>query len=140
MIKTERQYRISKAQAEKFARAVEEFAQTGAQDERVHPVLRQAQADALRSQLESLRRELDEYDALREGGIAPPAYESFRDLPTALVQARIRAGLTQRELAEHLGLKEQQIQRYEATGYAGASLARITQVVEELGLTVRVAS
>ena len=46
------------------------------------------------------------------------------------------AGLTQKELARRLGLKEQQIQRYEATRYAGASLTRIQAVVEALGVRI----
>jgi hypothetical protein len=37
-------------------------------------------------------------------------------------------------LAERLGLKEQQIQRYEATNYASASLSRVQQVARALGL------
>ena len=37
-------------------------------------------------------------------------------------------------LAERLGLKEQQIQRYEATEYASANLARVIEVSETLGL------
>jgi hypothetical protein len=36
-----------------------------------------------------------------------------------------------------LGLKEQQIQHYEATEYASASLARVAAVIRALGLTVR---
>ncbi len=52
----------------------------------------------------------------------------------ALVKARIALGLTHKELADRLGLKEQQIQRYEATDYAGASLERIQQIMKALGL------
>src|SRR5947199_184943 len=64
------------------------------------------------------------------------ALNSFDELPTALIQARIAAGLTQKQLAERLGLKEQQIQRYEATGYASASLKRVSAVIQALGLHV----
>jgi len=39
----------------------------------------------------------------------------------------------QKSLARRLGLKEQQIQRYEASEYASASLARVLSVVEVLG-------
>jgi transcriptional regulator with XRE-family HTH domain len=63
--------------------------------------------------------------------------ESFEDFPDALVRARIAAGLSQKDLGDRLGLKEQQIQKYEATGYSGASLARMTEVVNALGLRVR---
>ena len=47
--------------------------------------------------------------------------------------ARVARGLNQKTLAGRLGLKEQQIQRYEASEYASASLARIRSVAEVLG-------
>ena len=42
-------------------------------------------------------------------------------------------GLSQKELADRIGLKEQQIQRYEATEYASASLTRIQEIIGALG-------
>jgi len=56
------------------------------------------------------------------------------DLPKALIRARIAAGMTQEGLARRLGVKTQQIQRYEATEYESASFARIRTVVQALGL------
>ncbi len=50
---------------------------------------------------------------------------SLRELPVLLIEGRIVAGLTQCQLGERLGLSEQQIQRYEATMYSGASLDRL---------------
>jgi transcriptional regulator with XRE-family HTH domain len=44
--------------------------------------------------------------------------------------------MSQRELAERLGLKEQQIQRYEATEYRSASWSRVSEVIQALGLRV----
>jgi HTH-type transcriptional regulator/antitoxin HigA len=57
-------------------------------------------------------------------------------LPDALIQARIAAGLTHKELARCVGIREQQIQRYEATRYAGAALRRIQQVANVLGIRI----
>lgn len=45
--------------------------------------------------------------------------------------------LSQRELAGRLGLKEQQIQRYEAVEYASASLSRVSAVIQSLNVEVR---
>lgn len=53
-------------------------------------------------------------------------------LPEALISERKKLGLTQKELAERLGLKEQQIQRYEATRYQSASLNRLLEIAEAL--------
>ena len=50
--------------------------------------------------------------------------------------ARIARGWTQRRLAEELGIAEQQVQRYEATGYSSASLARFADIAEALGVTI----
>ena len=134
MIKNEREYRITKAQAEKFRRALTAFG--AGKDTSVPPRLRQAQADALRSQLADLEAELQQYESLRSGKRRIIRTQSLEDFPRALIQARVALGLSQRDLAERLGLKEQQIQRYEATEYASASLRRIREVVDALGLNL----
>ena len=63
MIKNERQYRITRARAEKFEHAMAELA-SAPDTPGVHPVLKKAQIGALRSQLGNLQAELDEYQAL----------------------------------------------------------------------------
>ena len=45
--------------------------------------------------------------------------------------------MSQKDLAERLGLKEQQVQRYEATEYASASVARVSEVIRALGIRMR---
>ena len=137
MIKNERQYRITKAQAEKFDHALSQIAQDEQQSLQLHPLLRKAQSDALRSQRDELRQQLGEYDALRSGKRNILEIESFDELPRALIQARIAAGMNQKQLAERLGLKEQQIQQYEATEYAGASFSRVREVIHALEILVR---
>jgi transcriptional regulator with XRE-family HTH domain len=85
-------------------------------------------------QLAELDAQVSEYEQLRAGQLAAARVSSLDDLPDALVRARIAAGLSQRELAGRLGMKEQQIQRYEADGYAGASLNRLREVMDALGV------
>ena len=92
--------------------------------------------ESLESELEILREQLAEYEALRSGRIAVLELDSLTALPDALIRARIAGGLTQKELATRLGLKEQQIQRYEATRYAGVSLERVQAVAEALGVKI----
>lgn len=136
MIKNERQYRITKSQAEKFENAIHEL-ESARTDTQVHPKLRQAQIDALRSQWTDLREELEEYESLRSGKRRVLELNSFGDLPRALIQARIASGMSQEDLADKLGVKPQQVQRYEATDYLGASLGRISEVVQAVGLQVQ---
>ena len=136
MIKNQRQYRITRAQAQKFEHAIAELV-SAPDTQGVHPVLYKAQIEALKSQLQDLKAELEEYEALRTGQQRVLELDSFDDLPRALVQARIATGLSQQGLAAKLGLKGQQIQRYEATEYQSASLARVGEVVRALGLRIR---
>lgn len=135
MIKNERQYRITKAQAEKFTKAIQEVAAVPKRG--VHSVLHKAQRDALKSQLEDLQRELAEYESLRSGRRRTVALDSLDELPKMLIQARIAAGLSQEELAAKLRLKPQQIQRYEATDYQSASLERVNAIVRVLGVKLQ---
>ena len=133
MIKNQRQYRITKAQAAKFADALSEVLSR----EGVDPLLAELEANALRSQMNELQQELEVYEALRSGNCGVISVDSFDELPQALVQSRIAMGLSQKELAERLGMKEQQLQRYESTDYRSASMARLREIVEALGVTVR---
>ena len=136
VIKNERQYRITRVQAEKFEHAIAELV-SASDTLGVHPVLKKAEIDALKSQLGDLEAELEEYQALRSGKRQALTLDSFDDLPRALVQGRIAAGLSQQELAARLGIKEQQVQRYEASDYQSASLARVAEVVRALGLRIQ---
>jgi ribosome-binding protein aMBF1 (putative translation factor) len=135
MIKNERQYRITKAQADRFERSMAETMTSP--NPAIHPKLRKAELDALRSQLDDLRSELREYEALRSGKRRVLSLASIEELSRTLIQARIAAGLSQEELALRLGLKPQQVQRYEATNYRTASLQRVNEVGRALGVTLR---
>jgi ribosome-binding protein aMBF1 (putative translation factor) len=99
-------------------------------------LLRKAQEEGLRSQLDDLQAQIEEYEALRSGSRRARELRSLEEIPRALIEARIAAGLSQRELARALGIKEQQVQRYEATEYASASLARVITVARALGVEV----
>ena len=133
MIKNERQYRITKAQAMRFSEALCELDGNTAEELGLHPLLFKAKKDAVRSQLADLEEELLDYDGLKLGDFEFGRLETVSELPRLLIRARIARGLSQKSLAGRLGLKEQQIQRYEASEYASASLARVRSVAEVLG-------
>ena len=132
MIKNERQYRITRTQAERFARTLEGLRNRPDGADGMHPMIAQAQVDAVSSQLADLEAELREYEAVKEGEFPVEALRQSVNLPELLIKARIARGLTQRELADRVGLKEQQIQRYEATDYAAAKWSRIREVADVL--------
>lgn len=66
MIKNDRQYRITKAHAERFQQALDRL-DVPADAGTAGIPLRRMQQDALRSQLDDLREELVAYEALRAG-------------------------------------------------------------------------
>ena len=132
MISNERQYRITKAQAARFAQTLRAIREGRGEARDTHPLIAKAQEDALGSQLADLQKELREYESLRAGEFRLDRLSAVDELPTVLIKARISQGLSQRDLAERVGLKEQQIQRYEATDYSSASLSRIKEVANAL--------
>jgi DNA-binding XRE family transcriptional regulator len=136
VIKNERQRRITKAHVEKFRATLNELA-ASRRPKHIHPKLWEAQKAGLKSQLHDLETELHEYETLKAGGPKVLELDSLEGLPKALIQARIAAGLTQEDLATRLGVKPQQIQRYEASDYQTASFAKLREIARLLGLRVR---
>ena len=61
MIKNRRQYRITKAQADRFVEALGELERGTVESLGLHPLLLNAKKDALRSQLADLEEELKDY-------------------------------------------------------------------------------
>jgi ribosome-binding protein aMBF1 (putative translation factor) len=133
VITNERQYGISKAELQRFEGAVGKYTP----GEEVDPRMREVMDDALRGQAETLRDEIKHYEDLRDGRINKRELGSLRDLPTALIEARIAAGLTQKALGERLEVKEQQVQRWETNLYSGVGVDRLQEVADALGMGVR---
>jgi HTH-type transcriptional regulator / antitoxin HipB len=138
MILNERQYSITKAHLREFQEA---YAEVNAYDtsaanlnEQMH---RQLHLDAISSQIETLEQEIQEYQKLKNGKVTKLKLDSLAQLPEALIKARVIRDLTQEHLGELLGLKAQQIQRYEATLYAGASLTKILAVQKALNIEIK---
>jgi hypothetical protein len=134
MITNAREYRITRAAARRFEDALAEVEQRSADR---NPLLQKAMRESIESELGVLREQLAEYEALQDGQVQILEVDSLAGLPDALIRARVAAGLTQKALAERLGLKEQQIQRYEASHYAGVAFRRLTEVADALGVQVR---
>ncbi len=135
MITNNVQYRTTKTLLGQFEEAARnlETGLAGAKNKKLH----QLQIDAARAQAQDLSVEIAEYEQLRSGATTSFEADSLGDLSTLLVQARVARGWSQRQLATELGIAEQQIQRYEANGYATASLARLCDIAKALGLRVR---
>ncbi|WP_081636430.1 XRE family transcriptional regulator [Methylobacterium sp. 285MFTsu5.1] len=130
MIYSDKQYSISTDQLSKLRDALAAM--------KVRPTdqtrLKEIEAAAIKSQIASVEAELTHYELLKAGEITFAKSHSLESLPSVLVQARIASGLSQTDLAEKLGMKPQQIQRYEASEYMGASLNRLVEVSRALNV------
>jgi DNA-binding Xre family transcriptional regulator len=139
IIQNQRQYRSTKADLARFEASLTAH---DARDPRdlppgIDPGMPQLMHDAIASWVETLREQIEHYEKLRDGRITSREITSLRELPTALIEARIAARLTQRQLAERIGVAEQQIQRWEANDYSGVNLDRLQGVADALGVEMR---
>jgi HTH-type transcriptional regulator / antitoxin HigA len=74
------------------------------------------------------------YESAKDGDYSELKRRAGNDLGLSLIVGRIARGLTQKELARKLGLKEQQIQRYEADRYSTISITNFHRVASVLGV------
>lgn len=136
MITNERQYLITKGQLKKMRKELRDFNLEEVTKRIGSKILAVAEMNALKSEEISLANQLKEYELLRAGEITTLKASNLGELPTILIRARIAQRLSQRDLAGLVGLKEQQIQRYEADEYASASLRRLGEIAEALKLNI----
>lgn len=135
MITNERQYQLASAQIAKLRKAETEL-ELRKRPESEHPTRKKLELDALRGHFQELSSACAEYEGLKNGLIAVPPIKDLAEVPTALIRKRIANGMTQRDLADAIGVAEQQIQRYEANNYASATLERLKEIAEALAVTV----
>lgn len=135
MITNQREYRVTKSWVARFEKdlLVNDTREIGPDAD---PRMRQVMHDALASEIEVLRGQLDHYEQLRDGRITSRQITSLSELPIALIEGRIAAGQSQRTLAERIGVAQQQIQRWEANEYSGVNLDRLQSIADALGMQI----
>jgi HTH-type transcriptional regulator / antitoxin HipB len=116
MIQNERQYKVTKAKLKDLEQELSTLLENKELNTNIHPRLMRMQSAALEDQIQVMYGEIAEYENLRAGKVRIKIGR-LSELPIALIKARISAGMTQGELADTIGIKEQQIQRYEANHY-----------------------
>ena len=90
--------------------------------------------DPLRSFALQLEEEVEGYERLRRGDLGE--IENLHGLGRTLVALRIALGLTQRQLAERLGVHESQVSRDERNEYQGVTVDRVSRLLDALGVTL----
>ncbi|MBN8490325.1 MAG: ImmA/IrrE family metallo-endopeptidase [Burkholderiales bacterium] len=134
MITNAREYQITKAQCARLVEALNSPAQASA----VAPSpLSELERQALKSEVDLLSDHIRDYENLYEGRLAHLEVEGLGSLPSVLIKARIASRMTQKELAERLGVHMQQVQRYEASGYRAVSFERMLEIAQLLGVKIK---
>ena len=90
--------------------------------------------DPLQSFHEQLKEEVGSYERLRRGEFEEVT--NFEGMGRLLIALRISQGLSQRELAERLGVHESTVSRDERNEYHGITLERTAKVLAALGVTL----
>jgi plasmid maintenance system antidote protein VapI len=133
MIRTETEYQASRKWAEEQARLLKlqegKLAAEGLKPEQIKRAL-----DPMRSFAAQISEEIETYERLKRGEFSE--LKNLQGIGQMLVGVRIALDLTQRELAEKLGVHETQVSRDERNEYFGITVDRASRILEALGVEV----
>lgn len=133
MIKNEKQYKITK---KKLQEIHEDRLRMQSQGERLSVKEKLILASAIHLQ-EELENEVIAYEQLKNS-IPKLGERRIDDLPDLLIEFKIHSGLTQKEFSQKIGMKEQQLQRYEAENFNSISFKNLLKIIHAIGLEVTV--
>jgi DNA-binding XRE family transcriptional regulator len=136
MIEDGNQYKVTQSQLERLEKVLDNLYKHPENAKDLDPRIAKAQIEGVESLIETLREEMVEYEQLIKDKDKIFHFDSLSQLPPMLLKARIVAGLTQEHLAEKAGLKVEQIERFEDTGYTKANWRQLLAVSNALGIKV----
>jgi HTH-type transcriptional regulator / antitoxin HipB len=131
MIQNEHQYKVTKSEIDKLQQVIDKLLE----QQNIPPSELAGMQNSFQTQIDRMQVEIQAYDDLKAGRVEI-TMSSIEDLPKVLIQKRIGLGMTQKELAAKLGIKEQMVQRYEASGYESIGFGRLTEVWNALSVSI----
>lgn len=134
MINNEKQYKISKKKFNEIVTEIEKVKKASEQN----PLRNKLILASLQNVKKELENEISIYESLKNASKKILAERVIAELPSILTEYKIISGLTQKEFSEKLGLKEQQLQRYEADNFKGVSFKNLLKFLEAIGLEIRI--
>jgi HTH-type transcriptional regulator / antitoxin HipB len=136
MITNEHQYKITKGKIDDLQRVLDTLS---TEQPNLPPIAIEATRKGFSLKIAEMTKELEEYDDLKAGR-GEITIGSIAELPIALIKKRIKLGLTQKELADRLGIKEQMVQRYESNQYESVGFSRLIEVSKALEVEIPLTS
>lgn len=134
MIRTEAEYQQALARLDEGRRHLREeralLEARGLSREEVKRAL-----DPICSFHEQLKEEIESYERLKRGEFDEVV--NFEGIGRLLIALRIAQGLSQRELAERLGVHESQVSRDERNEYHNITIDRAERILQVLGVELK---
>lgn len=131
MIKNQKQAGITKIKLAELSEAKKELESRKAKCE---PIEYELAENSINGLIEDLENQIKTYEALVNGNFHCLKPKNIEDIPNIIIAARLSQKISQKELAEILGIQEQQVQRYEASDFESASWIRIVEFANALNL------
>jgi ribosome-binding protein aMBF1 (putative translation factor) len=133
MIRTETEYQNSRKRVEEAERLLRDqqlkLAAEGMRPEQIKRAL-----DPTRVFSDQIKDEVESYERLKKCRFEE--LENLHGIGQMLIGVRIALGLSQRELAEKLGVHESQVSRDERNEYYGITVERATRILDALGVKI----
>lgn len=123
MIKTDRGYRITKSFLAKYQRELTSIDDDGS-------IRAKALCDAVKGRIDDLSYQLTEYDQMKQLSIPFFSILQMNELLLHIIKARIALNLTQKQFANLIGVKEQQIQRWEQHNYQEITVSKLLAIID----------
>ena len=134
MIGNEKQYKISKKRLAEVQLKISEVSADATNGALRNKLL----LASLNNQLTGLQKEIRQYELLKRRKKVAAKARPLDQLPQLITEYKIASGLTQKELSQKLGMKEQQLQRYEANRFKGISFDNLLQLVSAMDVQLEI--
>lgn len=133
MIKNEKQYRISRNKLLELNDKLTVLESNTKRSLSQNMVL-----TSMQNIKDELKAEIKAYEKLKTTKQIQLKEASIEQLPQLLTEYKIVNHLSNKEFSIQLELKEQQLQRYEATGFKTVSFDRLISFLEKINLKVKI--
>ncbi|EDX72148.1 Helix-turn-helix domain protein [Coleofasciculus chthonoplastes PCC 7420] len=140
MILNDLEYQVTQERIQGFERALALLNAPDNELKNTNPIMWQLNVDGVQSLIDDFTAQMQEYEALINRNESEPIiFEigSLAQLPRILIQARIAAKISQKELAQRLGIEESLLQRYEDREYESATLTQLLEISGVLGISLQ---
>jgi HTH-type transcriptional regulator/antitoxin HigA len=134
MIKNEKQYSITKKTLSNIQMDIERIESL----DKPIPATKELILVSLNYMKLQLENQISQYNQTRSSDSRLRNERRIEELPELLIEYKINSGMTQKEFSKKVGMKEQQLQRYEAEDFRSISFRNLLKILHAIGLEITV--